>query len=371
MTGGNYAAVILAAGFSSRMKEFKPLLETGGMTLADRLISTFSACEIEALLVTGWRGDELSAGIRNRNVTIVPNPDYEQGMLTSVQAGVRSLSSRHEAFFLIPVDIPLIRPATVRRLINCYADNPGRIIYPVFNSRRGHPPLIPASLAPEITGWQDDSGLNTILAGHRDLDVEVPIADETVLMDADNREGFDRLLARYETYHIPSEDECRALLDINGTPENVRRHCRIVAGVADRIAGALLKSGQTVDSAAVHAAAVLHDIAKGQPYHGAVGAEVLRNSGFGRIGDIISIHQDLVDEVNGVDIETKLVYFADKFVIGEDIVPVWERYQASLEKYGENPEVAEKIRRRKSRALRVKEELEKTLGYPVDTLIFG
>jgi molybdenum cofactor cytidylyltransferase len=99
METGCCAAIVLAAGFSSRMEEFKPLLSVGGETITDRVISTFLSNGVEVLLVTGWRQDELAAGIKNRDITIVENPDYERGMLSSVQAGVKRLNSSHRSFF--------------------------------------------------------------------------------------------------------------------------------------------------------------------------------------------------------------------------------------------------------------------------------
>ncbi|MBN2240519.1 MAG: NTP transferase domain-containing protein [Dehalococcoidales bacterium] len=371
MSSSDYAAIILAAGLSSRMDDFKPLMKIGGMTIADRVITLFRDSGINVILVTGWRQEELRAGIVRHDITVTENPLYETGMLSSVRAGVRMLQPGHRAFFMMPVDIPLVRPATIRRLLDFANDNPEKIIYPVFNGKHGHPPLIPALLAEEITGWSGDGGLNTILNNHRDIQVEFGVADENVLADADYKDDFSRLVNRYETVHIPSEAECTAVLDIAGTPENVRRHCRVVAKLAVNWAEALYRTGYGVNVDEVHAAAVLHDIAKGIPYHGREGARMLTEHGFGRIGDIISIHQDLVDETDSADMETKLVYLADKMVIGEELVSVEKRYNEAFEKYGDTPEVAEKIRIRNGRALRVKAEVEDILGYGLETILEG
>jgi molybdenum cofactor cytidylyltransferase len=371
MSPGSYAAIVLAAGFSSRMKEFKPLLSLGGQTITDRVISTFLSNDVDVLLVTGWRGGELVAGIRHRDITIAENPDYESGMLSSVQAGVKRLSPRHSSFFIMPVDIPLVRRAIVKRLIDCATENPKRIIYPVFNTTRGHPPLIPSSLIPEITGWKKQGGLDTILSLHRELDLEVNVADENILLDIDDKSDFTGLVERFRHYDIPGERECDAILDIAGTPDNLRRHCRKVAEVADAISGALAAAGAEIDMEAVHAAAILHDVARVYDNHETVGAQMLYDSGFRKIGDIIAAHHDLTDDIAAVTIESKIVFLADKYVQGDKLVTIAERYRIAEEKYGSTPDAVRNIRRGKGRTIKVKKELETILGHSLDDIIFG
>jgi CTP:molybdopterin cytidylyltransferase MocA len=366
-----YAAVVLAAGFSSRMGDFKPLMKIGGVTVADRVIALFRNIGIEVIMVTGWRQEELLAGIDRHDITVTENPDYATGMLSSVQAGVKKLPASCESFFLMPVDIPLVRPATIQRLIAAADTHPGTILYPVFRSKHGHPPVIPSFLSGEITGWHEEGGLNTILARHKDLQREVPVADSNVLADADRQADFSKLLRKYEQYHIPDEAECRAILDIAGTPERTRNHACKVRDVAAALGRALADAGVPVNTGEVEAAALLHDVAKGQPDHEAAGARMLSESGFSRIGDIVSVHQELVDDIDSVDIETKLVYLADKMVIEDRLVPVEQRYRASEEKYGHIPDALENIIARKNRAQAVKAEVETMLGQPVECIIGG
>jgi len=371
MSPVRYAAIILAAGFSTRMKGFKPLLSLGSQTITDRLISTFSNNDVDVLLVTGWRGDELAAGIQRRDIIIAENPDYESGMLSSVQAGVKRLDSRHRSFFIMPVDIPLVRQATVKRLIDCADENPERIIYPVFDSVRGHPPLIPASLIPAITGWTEEGGLDTILGQHQALELEVSVADENILLDIDSKDDFSKLEERFRHYDIPGERECQAILNLAGTPDNVRRHCNKVAEVADTISGALSAAGLKVDKEITRAAAILHDVARVHANHDTVGAQILYDSGFEKIGDIISVHHDLTKNTAAITMESKIVFLADKYVQGDKLVTIAERYRIAEEKYGSTPDAVRNIRRGKGRTIKVKKELETILGHSLDDIIFG
>lgn len=206
-------AVILAAGFSSRMQDFKPLLPVGGETLTDRVISTFLGAGVDVLLVTGRRREEIVRGIKHRDITVVNNPDYESGMFSSIKAGISRLLPVHRVFFIMPVDIPLVRPATVRRLLDESERFPDMVIYPVFGRRRGHPPLIPSSLVPSILEFREDGGLRAVLSRYRNGCREVAVPDRNILFDVDTPEDYKELLVRCRQNHVPAESECDAVLD--------------------------------------------------------------------------------------------------------------------------------------------------------------
>jgi molybdenum cofactor cytidylyltransferase len=119
-------------------------------------------------------------------------------MFSSVQAGISRLSPDYQAFFILPVDIPLVKPSTIRRLLIAAEENPGKIIYPVFGGKRGHPPLVPAALAPDILGWEKGGGLKAVLRAYEKLALEVPVADSNILFDIDTPGDYAALLERFE-----------------------------------------------------------------------------------------------------------------------------------------------------------------------------
>lgn len=371
MRSGKYAAVILAAGFSSRMQEFKPLLPIGDQTIADSVISVFQNNDVDVILVTGWRKQELVNGIKSYDISIIKNPDFEKGMLSSIQTGVSHLQPYHQSFFIMPVDIPLVRESTIRRLLESAEVYPEKVIFPVFGSRRGHPPLIPSYLIPEILNWSGEGGLDTILASHHDLELNVPVPDENILMDVDSRDDYLQVVNRYNRMQIPSEKECEALLDSAGTADNVRRHCRKVAEVAAVMSEAVKAGGKTVDTDLVRAASVLHDIAKTSSEHDIEGGRMLADFGFGKTGHVVSLHTDVFREGEQPSLEAMIVYLADKYIQDEAPVSVEERYSRAEIKYGSIPGVFEKIQRYKNDALKVKEKIGTILGFSPDRLVFG
>ncbi len=363
-------AIILAAGYSTRMQQFKPLLSIGGKTITDRLISLFSQNSVDVLLVSGWQQEKLRSGIKNTGVQIINNPDYHQGMFTSIQAGLQSLGSGYEAFFIMPVDIPLVRPSTIKMLLEKFRENPEKIIFPVFGKKRGHPPLIPVVLRPTILGWKREGNLKEILDSHEKLALEINVPDNNILLDIDTPDDYARLQKRFHFYEIPTEEESEIILtDICQVPYNIRLHCIKVAEVADNIGKSLVKAGQNPDLDVIHAAAMLHDIAKGKFEHDITGGRWLSEMGFAKTGKIVSVHTDLGQGNEEVSLESKIVYLADKFVKGDKLVSLEERYQSSFNRCGSNPEVEAIVLQRQKRAKSVKEELDRILGYPLEQII--
>jgi molybdenum cofactor cytidylyltransferase len=189
-----FAALILAAGLSSRMGKLKALLPLGGETIIERLIASFYENRVEIYVVTGHRGQEIAEMLRDYDVTFVENPDYASGMFSSVKAGVRALRTATQAFFVMPVDIPLIKKSSVESLIDAYHQHSGKIIYPVFEGKRGHPPLLPVNLATVISNWSSDGNLRDVLNSQPGLAFEVDVNDRGVLLDIDTTEDYQSLL---------------------------------------------------------------------------------------------------------------------------------------------------------------------------------
>lgn len=78
-------------------------------------------------------------------------------------------------------------------------ENPGKIIYPTYDGKRGHPPLIPSRLLPGILGWRKNGGLKAVLKSYEKLALEVPVPDSFILLDIDAPEDYQELLKRYTT----------------------------------------------------------------------------------------------------------------------------------------------------------------------------
>jgi molybdenum cofactor cytidylyltransferase len=366
-----YAAIVLAAGFSSRMGQFKPLLKLGGQTTADRVISLFAGNNIDVFLVVGWKKEDLLSGLKSRNMTVVENPDYEQGMFTSVLAGLRHLPPACESFFIMPVDIPLIRPATIHLLLKEARGNPGRIIYPCFGKRRGHPTLIPARLIHDILLWKQEGGLKAFLNSQKELAWEVNVPDRNILFDIDISDDLREAEERLKKMDVPTKEECEIIIDkIHPMPSPLRRHCEKVTEVATAIGKRLQQCGQTIDLELLRAATMMHDLAKGMPNHEKQACRMLHDMGFGPVGNLIADHTELLNADGKTTLEEKIVYLADKFVEEDRLISLEERYRTTGRRFTVTSEIKDKILRRKGNALMVKRDLEKIIGSPLEDIIF-
>ncbi len=193
--GNTTAAIILAAGYSSRMGDFKPLLRLGETTILERIIGLFRETGVEDIrVVIGYRSADLLPLVDRLLARPVINDRYHDGMFSSVLAGVESLEEDIGAFFLLPVDIPLVRRETVTTLLEIYRSGAGSILYPVFRGKRGHPPLMSARYIEEIVGWEGDGGLKSFLALHEAEAVNVETGDENILLDMDTPSDYERVL---------------------------------------------------------------------------------------------------------------------------------------------------------------------------------
>lgn len=365
------AVIVLAAGFSSRISQFKPLLKLGNQTMTDRVISIFAQNNVDIFLVVGRKKEELLSGIKSRNITVVENPDYEQGMFTSVLAGLRHLPLTYESFFIMPVDMPLIRPATVHLLLKEVGEHRDRIIYPYFAKRRGHPPLIPSRLVHDILLWDQGGGLKAFLNTQNHLAEEVNVPDRNILFDIDTADDLQVAEERLKKMDTPTKEECEVIIDIlHSLPAPVRMHCAKVTEVAMTIGRRLQQCGQVIDLEIVRAATMMHDLAKGMPNHEEHACQMLHDMGFSKIGDLIADHTELKKLDSKTSLEEKVVYLADKFVEEDHLVSLEERYRTNNRRFAVTTEIEAKILQRKARALMVKKNLEEIIGSNLDEIIF-
>ena len=373
MAEATFGALIPAAGLSSRMEGFKPLLKIGGQTLIQRVVDLFETAGVrEVVVVAGHRGDEIIPVLEGTSCRAVINPDYRGEMLTSVQAGARELQGRCHAFFVLPMDIPLVRTMTILRLTERFVDRSALVCHPAGIEGRGHPPLIDSSLIEELLAFTGTGGLKGFLQRYKARSVEVPVADAWIRRDVDTDEDLTALRRDFERYTIPAPEECGVILEhYLAVPEAVQDHSRAVAGVALRLAGALNAAGEHLDLGLLNASALLHDILKGKKKHSERGAAWLKENGFPEVAAIVAEHTDiLLKERNGVD-EKALVYLADKILGGERVLTLAHRREAALKKYGHEEAARLAIEARFDAAAKIQSMVEKITGLSLDSILKG
>jgi molybdenum cofactor cytidylyltransferase len=190
------AAIVLAAGASSRMGAPKALLDFDGRSCVDLVLDACRAAGVSSIvLVTAPAGDAIRARAGQSIGAINEHP--ERGMLSSLQAGLTRLPSC-DGFLIHPVDYPLVPPAEIRRLVEAFGSRgPARIFVPSCQHRRGHPVLVDVALAPEYLALGTDGTARAVMAAHEREIAYLETADERVLMDMDTPADYQRCLARY------------------------------------------------------------------------------------------------------------------------------------------------------------------------------
>jgi len=359
--------VILAAGLSARMGGFKPLLEVGGVSLLGHAIGLFRASGIASIhAVAGFQAEKVCAAAQAAGAHCVVNAAYADGMFTSVQAGLSALKDV-DAFFLLPVDVALIKPGTIGSLMRRF--RPGGIFYPLFQGRRGHPPLIDAGFAETIASWRGPGRLDLLLNEWESKAVDVPVADEAIGLDADTAEDFQVLSQRYQYRHAPSRAECLYLMEkVHAVDPKIIAHGLAVAAVAGMLGESLNGAGCRLDLRLIESAALVHDIARDHPDHARAGAFLIADSGYPQVAEIVAAHMEIVPDAKGVT-ATEIVYLADKFVKGERLVDLESRFGAKLRKYGRDPGTLLCIRSRQRDAEVIIGKVEGIIGKSIGEIL--
>jgi CTP:molybdopterin cytidylyltransferase MocA len=366
------AGLILAGGRGRRMGCLKPLMPVPRASALETAVSRMRRSGVgDIVVVTGHGAERVSEEALRLDCRPVHNADYRMGMFSSVRAGVSSLSRDTEAFFILPADIPLVKPATYKALMDSFFTGSTRLdsVYPSFLGNRVHPPLLGMTLADPIMAWYGEGGLRAFLAFHPHDSVSIPVADRATELDMDTVDDYQKLLSYVRTEFYPDEDECAELLRIAGTPKNAALHSRAVAGHALAIARELSNFGIETDGKLLLSACLLHDIARSERDHEIRGARWLRRRGYRAVASIVASHRDLLwKESLG---EAEILYLADKITDGMSLSTLENRLARMEERFGQDGGALSGARRRITAAMAIQRKVEAVTGTTLGEIIGG
>ena len=192
-------AVVLAAGLSRRMGAQKLLLPFGGKTVVAHIVDQILASAVDEVhVVVGHEGRRVSRELSDRRVSVVTNPDYESGMLSSVRCGLAALGQECRAVLVALGDQPSVTSKLIDRMVQSFAATQKQILVPFYDGRRGHPLLFSQVYRDEIIAHYDDVGLRGLLRAHPDEVFELSVSSSAVLSDMDCPEDYQRELALIE-----------------------------------------------------------------------------------------------------------------------------------------------------------------------------
>jgi len=185
------AAIILAAGASTRMGSVKALLEIDGETFVDRLVRVFGTRCDPVVVVLGHHANAIRKGVRTEVIQFAENPEPDRGMLTSLQTGLRAVQDLSNGVLFTPVDVPLASPTTTSLLADALASG-ASVAVPVYRGKRGHPVAISQRVAERLLDLPLSGRANDLMRA--EASVEITVADAGVILEVDTPEDYEELL---------------------------------------------------------------------------------------------------------------------------------------------------------------------------------
>ncbi|MCP4168452.1 MAG: putative selenium-dependent hydroxylase accessory protein YqeC [Chloroflexi bacterium] len=182
---GKLAAIVLAAGGSSRFGSPKQLLDWRGQPLLRHVVEQVLATPVQQVFVVlGAHFEEVSPTLQGLPITLVYNPDWAQGQSTSMQAGLRACAPNTQAVLFVLGDQPYLSADLTRRLVREHQRTLATIVIPRLKDRRGNPVLFDRHSFPELLAVSGDTGGRVLFDRYRDQTIWVDAGPE-ILHDID------------------------------------------------------------------------------------------------------------------------------------------------------------------------------------------
>ena len=192
--------VVLAGGASSRMGgRPKALLPTGhgDETFLARIVSALRQGGVDDVVVVAGYHEETISRAANRMAAplrVLHNPSPEQGQLSSLLVALKAIDHPGVRAMLVTlVDLPLVRPSTVRAVLEGYRRSGAPIVRPACAGRHGHPILFDRALFDELRQADPALGAKPVVRAHADDGMDIEIQDEGAFSDVDTPEDYERV----------------------------------------------------------------------------------------------------------------------------------------------------------------------------------
>lgn len=347
--------LIAAAGRSSRMDGFKPLMKLNGFPMIQMTVQSLRNGGIEDItVVTGCRAKEMEEALLPLGVRIVENTAYaETDMLTSVRMGLQKAMEDADGVCFLPGDIPLVSGESMGRIRKRLMEIPDetQILQPIVRTvcppepvpggkwsepvpggsemlQPAHPPVLLPGAYGQALGYKGKGGLRQLFSTMRVEKVE--LEDPGALADADYRTDFERLQRYARAHKGVSEEICRELYREAGLPEHIQAHCMAVGKLAGWMAERLAAHGACLDIELCRSGGYLHDLCRLMPQHEAAAGRFLRERGYLALARIVEQHGGFEKEPESICCEAAVVCAADKLILEDRRVPLEKRYEKAL-----------------------------------------
>lgn len=187
------AALVLAAGLSSRMGSNKMLVRINGLTIIEKTIQVLREAPLSGIsIILGDSSDAVREVLRDYPVNFVYNPDYRSGMSSSIKCGIKSVLGNKaiDAVLVMLGDMPLIAASTIDRLIEEFRQSRRPIVVPYYNGQRGHPVLFSRAIFAHIMEIRGDNGAREVIEKFPEQVSYVGVNDRGIILDLDTKQDI-------------------------------------------------------------------------------------------------------------------------------------------------------------------------------------
>ena len=184
-------AIIVAAGASTNLGDFRKLSRSGEISTAERVILNFKGAGIhDIVMITGHKRKELEKALNSYGITFLQNENFKStDMLASAKIGFGYALGKFRRILFTPVDIPFFKQDTVKKLLAVKEP----LVCPVYNNIIGHPLNIDISLVPKILEYEGPGGLRQAFDFYNITPAVVPVEDLGSTIDADKIDDLKEL----------------------------------------------------------------------------------------------------------------------------------------------------------------------------------
>jgi len=180
------AALVLAAGVSSRMGRPKQTLLLDGVPMLQRVLETFRRSHVGRIVVVlGANEDEVRKLVKFAGELVIVNPRFAEGMSSSLRIGLKRVGREADAVIIALGDQPFVLPGTIDKLVEAYENSRARIVIPTYHGRRGNPVLFDKNAFSRIARIRGDVGAKSVVLKNAADVLEVEVTDRGILVDID------------------------------------------------------------------------------------------------------------------------------------------------------------------------------------------
>jgi len=187
--------IILASGFSQRMNKEKLLLPVDGVFLVERVVRAAASSLLDDIVLV-YQNDQVKKLAEKQGVRTVYNKHAARGQSAAIKAGIQSAGPGTRGFMFLVGDQPFLTPEIINTIIDVFAQEPGKIVVPVYSGTRGNPVIFPSSLRTRLYGLEGDRGGRAVIDQMHKNITWVAIESRIAGCDIDTTEDYEEYTGR-------------------------------------------------------------------------------------------------------------------------------------------------------------------------------